>query len=398
MTHAVLDDAFIDSLAISVCDINRAVALPPSCYTDREFFEFEKEAIFNREWLCVGRESWVKEPGDYFTTSHVGEPIIVARTREGELKAMSAVCQHRAALVAEGHGSVRSFMCPYHHWTYALDGRLVSAPDMERAEEFDCAAIRLPEIRLETWLGFIFINFDLDAAPLGPRLTGLTDALANYDLANADGASRGEALGAGWGQKYAWNWKVHFENSNDSYHANKLHKGFNEIMPTALASFPEMPEGSAGYYRDGPTLEKDAGFNPTDRAILPIFPKLTDKERGRVIFANIPPSFTLFARVDLVVFNIIHVQGPEEIATGSGWLVAPGVSKQPRFQERKQMTSSANPEVQRQDRHVDALVQTGLRSRYATRGRYSWQEGAQAIFNNWLVDRYRASWGKRKPG
>ena len=97
-----LDDAFFASLDSSVRDLAEAESLPPRCYTDPAFYAFETEAVFNHEWLCVGRESWLAEPGDYFTTRIVGEPIVVARTRKGELKAMSSVCQHRGMLVPFG--------------------------------------------------------------------------------------------------------------------------------------------------------------------------------------------------------------------------------------------------------------------------------------------------------
>jgi hypothetical protein len=95
-------DAFFDGLSRSTESVETAETLPPSCYTDADFYAFEKEALFNHEWLCVGRVDWVKEQGDYFTTTIIGEPIIVTRNRSDEIKAMSAVCQHRSMLVAEG--------------------------------------------------------------------------------------------------------------------------------------------------------------------------------------------------------------------------------------------------------------------------------------------------------
>jgi hypothetical protein len=102
---------------------------------------------------------------------------------------MSAVCQHRAMLVAEGRGNARGFVCPYHHWVYSLNGDLVNAPAMERACGFDKKAVRLPAFKVEVWLGFIFINFDAEAPPLAPRLKAVEAAVANYDLANAEGLS-----------------------------------------------------------------------------------------------------------------------------------------------------------------------------------------------------------------
>src|ERR1044072_7505335 len=110
------DDAFFAALGRSSVAVGRAETLPPRCYTDPEFFEFEKEAIFNHEWLCVGREDWIRNPGDYFTTSIIGEPLVITRNARREIKAMSSVCQHRAMLVAEGCGNARALLCPYHHW------------------------------------------------------------------------------------------------------------------------------------------------------------------------------------------------------------------------------------------------------------------------------------------
>jgi nitrite reductase/ring-hydroxylating ferredoxin subunit len=175
-------DAFFDGLSRSVEDVETAETLPPSCYTDADFYAFEKEALFNHEWLCVGRVDWVKEQGDFFTTTIIGEPIIVTRNRNDEIKAMSAVCQHRAMLVAEGRGNTRGFVCPYHHWVYSLNGDLVNAPAMERTCDFNKKAIKLPTFKVEIWLGFIFINFDEAAPPLAPRLTAVETAIANFDL------------------------------------------------------------------------------------------------------------------------------------------------------------------------------------------------------------------------
>ena len=119
----LLTDPFFADLEASDGGIESAITLPPACYTDEAFYRFEQEALFNHEWLCVGRESQVAEPGDYFTTRIIGEPIVVVRNPAGDIRAMSAVCQHRAMLVAEGAGNTRGFVCPYHHWVYSLDGR-----------------------------------------------------------------------------------------------------------------------------------------------------------------------------------------------------------------------------------------------------------------------------------
>ncbi|MGH8446866.1 MAG: aromatic ring-hydroxylating oxygenase subunit alpha [Solimonas sp.] len=387
MKGNLFTDAFFDGLESSVLDIGNAETLPPACYTSPAFFEFEKDALFGREWLCVGRESWAANPGDYFTTSIAGEPIVVVRSRDGQLKALSSVCQHRAMLVAEGSGNTRAFICPYHHWSYGLDGRLIGAPAMEKTCNFDKDKIRLPEFKVELWLGFVFINFDTAAAPLAPRLQALTEVLANWELATAEGPKPDAPV------RYPFNWKVMFENNNDGYHANKLHKGpLHDFVPSQLASFPELPADTAGYYRLNGTTHPDASFNATQKAILPIFPKLTPDERSRMVFANIPPTLSLVMTCDMAIFLILRADTSETHYMDTGVLVAPGAMKNPSFEHRLAATMQAAAVIMAQDQHVDELVQVGLRSRYAPRGRYSWQEGAQLQFNCWLVPRYREHW------
>jgi nitrite reductase/ring-hydroxylating ferredoxin subunit len=390
MRADLLTDAFFDGFETSAIDLDRAETLPPACYTDPGFYEFEKEALFAREWLCVGRVDWVKEPGDFFTTQIVGEPIVVTRNREGQIRAMSSVCQHRAMLVAEGKGNTRGFVCPYHHWVYSLNGDLVNAPAMERTCDFDKKSVALPSFKVEIWLGFIFINFDADAPPLAPRLTAVDTAIANYDLTNA------VDLTPMTGQ-FAWNWKVMFENNNDGYHASKLHRGpLHDFVPSELAVFPDAEAEAAGFLRFNGTLHADASFNATQRAVLPVFPKLTTEDRERMTFANVPPTLSLVMTSDLVIYLILRATGPDTMEQDTGLLVAPGATEQPGFGERLEMLMTSAGKIIAQDMHVDAQVQMGLKSRFATRGRYSWQEGAQSQFNRWLVPRYQAAWKSMK--
>jgi phenylpropionate dioxygenase-like ring-hydroxylating dioxygenase large terminal subunit len=387
----ILNDAFFDSLDSSAIALDAAESLPPACYTDADFYKFEREAIFAREWLCVGREEWVKEPGDYFTTALVDEPIIVSRTRENELKAMSSVCQHRSMLVAEGHGNTRGFVCPYHHWTYGLDGHLVNAPAMNKTCDFDKTKYGLPNFKVEVWQGFIFVNLDANAAPLAPRLADLAEVLAPFEMATLTGPRPTDP------GKFAWNWKVMFENNNDGYHANRLHRGhLHDFIPSRLASFPELAEDTAGYYRFNGTTHPDASFNVTQKAILPIFPKLDEEARNRVLFANIPPTLSLVVTCDMIIYLIVRATGPETQEMDTGLLFAPGAMEDPAFDDKMAMILHAAGKIIAQDLHVDELVQVGLRSRFAVRGRYSWQEGAQREFNRWLVQRYKTCWDRLK--
>jgi phenylpropionate dioxygenase-like ring-hydroxylating dioxygenase large terminal subunit len=390
MATPLLTDDFFQSFDSAIVDLDRAETLPAACYVSGEFYEFEKRALFDHEWLCVGREDQLKAPGDYFTTQIIGEPIVVARARDGVLRAMSAVCQHRGMLVAEGAGNLRGFVCPYHHWVYGLDGRLVNAPAMERTCDFDKTKVGLPQFKVEIWQGFIFINFDPDAAPLAPRLARVAEAIAGYDLANSEIAQTMTG-------QFAWNWKVMFENNNDGYHASKLHQGpLHDFIPSERAIFPASDPNDAGFLRFNGTLHPDASFNPTQRAVLPVFPRLSEEDRARMTFANVPPTLSLVLTSDTVIYLILRATGPETMEQDTGLLVAPGAMEDPSFPHRLEMIMTSAGKIIAQDMHVDSLVQVGLRSRFAPRGRYSWQEGAQGQFNHWLVPRYRAAWAQMR--
>jgi phenylpropionate dioxygenase-like ring-hydroxylating dioxygenase large terminal subunit len=392
MLNGIFSDDFFAGLDSSTLDLAHARTLPPACYTDPDFFEFEKEAVFGHEWLCVGREAWALNPGDYFTTRTVGEPLIIVRGQDGALRALSAVCRHRAALVAEGRGHADTLVCPNHKWAYALDGQLIDAPDIESSCGQDTAGTRLPELKLELWMGFVFVNFDAQAAPLGPRLSTIAGVIGNWNLASAQGPIPAK------GERFACNWKVMLENNNDGYHANKLHRGpLHDFVPSELAWFPsDLPDDTGGYYRFNGTLHPDASFNPTQKALMPIFPGLTEEERGRVMFANIPPTLSLGFTCDLIMYFILRPDGSDSHEMDFGLLFAPGAMEQPGFDQKLAAIQQVMAEITVQDIHVDTAIQLGLRSRFAPRGRYSWQEGAQLQLNRWLAPRYQAGWERMK--
>lgn len=385
----LLTDQFFDSFASSVKPTEEAETLPPECYTSDEFYRFEKEAIFYHEWLCVGREEWAAEPGDYFTATHANEPIIIARGRDGKLNAMSAVCQHRAMLVAEGKGNVRSFVCPYHHWTYDLDGKLVGAPAMSKTCNFKKEENNLPPMQVEVWHGFVFINFDPEAQSLVSRLGPLEPVVANFGFETLRGPEPVV-------ETFDWNWKVQFENNNDGYHASRLHQGLHDYIPSSLASFPTVPRETAGYYRLNGTLHKNAAFNPTEKALFPVFPNLTEEEQNRLLFVNLPPSLSLVVTNDAVIYIIMDAVSATSHKVTFGSLYLPEAMEDPLFETKRAETDAYTNSIFAQDLHTDLLVQQGLGSKFAPRGRYSWQEDAQRQLNVWLVDRYRKEWDRRR--
>ncbi|MFD0978302.1 aromatic ring-hydroxylating oxygenase subunit alpha [Tropicimonas aquimaris] len=196
----------------------RAEAMPPEVYTSQAFVEAELEHIFGKEWFCVGRASTLPEPGDYTTVDLAGQPVAVVRDRDGALRAVSNVCLHRMSTMLQGRGHTRAITCPYHGWTYNLDGRLRGAPGMGLNEGFCKQDYRLPQVRCEEWLGWVFVSLAPDAAPVAERYGKLLDLVGDFDMGGYVESFQ---------ETHVWdtNWKVLAENFMESYHLPVCHMG-----------------------------------------------------------------------------------------------------------------------------------------------------------------------------
>jgi phenylpropionate dioxygenase-like ring-hydroxylating dioxygenase large terminal subunit len=383
----VFTEEFLASFDASITDVTTACTLPPEIYTDDTFLSFERDAVFSREWLCVGLAGQVAEPGDYLTTTANGEPIIIARGKDAVVRAFSAVCRHRGMQIADDAGNCGTFTCPYHQWVYGLDGRLLGAPAMERTADFDKKQIGLPRLAVEVWQGFLFVNFDTDAPALGPTLRRYEPYLEHYDLEHA------VCPGTFTLTDLPWNWKVMFENFNDGYHANRLHHTIQDFCPSRLAAFPvPWDDASNVIFRTNGYTHIDGGFNATTKALLPVFPQLTEEERWRSTFALVPPSLCMGTAPDQAFFFIVRPKTVDTIDVEIGYLLHPSALEHPMFEHLFKMSDAGVQVFVAQDRDATTKVQRGLHSRFAIRGRYSWQEESHVQFNRWLVQRYRRHW------
>jgi phenylpropionate dioxygenase-like ring-hydroxylating dioxygenase large terminal subunit len=190
--------------------------IPARCYYDEDIYKFEVEHILKKNWLAIGRWDWAEKPGDYFTTTMFGEPLVIVRDRAGTLRCLVNACRHRwARVVDEGSGNTSVLMCPYHRWTYNLDGTL-RAVSRESIPGFDKDNCALPSLPLEIWEGTIFINFDPKAAPLAPQLTGLEPFISRFRLGEMRTAGRVT-------YDTSWNYKYSFETGYEAYHHCGIH-------------------------------------------------------------------------------------------------------------------------------------------------------------------------------
>jgi phenylpropionate dioxygenase-like ring-hydroxylating dioxygenase large terminal subunit len=207
--------------------------LPWSWYTDEEVLRREQERIFRRSWQYAGPAEHIAEP-ETFLASRAGDvPVVVVRDRDGELRGFVNVCRHRGSVVAEGRGRRATLQCPYHAWTYGLDGTLRAAPRADREARFDASGLSLVPVAVGTWGPFVFVNPDAEASPLSETLGRLPELVP--DLATFRFHHRGE-------YELAANWKIACENFLECYHCPVAHPGFSSTVDVS----PDNYELEAG--------------------------------------------------------------------------------------------------------------------------------------------------------
>lgn len=205
-------------LAQATAPLARARAMPAGFYTSEDIFAREQAEIFRKRWIFVGREDETPAPGDYRAIDTVGGPVLLIRGEDGEPRAFANFCRHRGALLAEGTGNCQRIVCPYHAWSYFLDGRLYGCPDMADAEDFDRVENGLVRVRMERWAGFLFICFDADTPPLAVTLGDMPERMASHRLG---------AMRCTWKIELecGCNWKLLLENAMETYHTGTVHRG-----------------------------------------------------------------------------------------------------------------------------------------------------------------------------
>ncbi|HZG35740.1 MAG TPA: aromatic ring-hydroxylating dioxygenase subunit alpha [Gaiellaceae bacterium] len=231
---------------------------PWEWYSDPAVLRLERDRIFRRSWQYAGRAEQVAEPGSYFTCDAGGVPLVVVRDREGDVRALLNVCRHRGSLVCEGEGRRETLQCPYHAWTYGLDGSLRAAPRAEHEPGFDRDALALLPAAVDTWGPFVFVNPDADAAPLAETLGELPQlvAAAGLDVESLRFLHRSHSA-------YEANWKLLCENYLECYHCQVAHPGFSKVVDVSKDAYV-LTESRFVSSQYGPVKERWSGaFDPT---------------------------------------------------------------------------------------------------------------------------------------
>ena len=378
----------LDRIRLSALDVSEARTMPAGAYTSPEFFAFEKEKVFYREWLCLGHQNQLAGPGSAFTISVVDEPLIVLRDRENAIHVFSAICPHRGFPVVRGniHESCTHdrLVCPYHRWTFDLGGRLLGAPHMTRTIDDEAlrAETTLREFRMEIVQGFIFVNFDDDAAPLRPTLSKFEDECTNYgipDMVPMPSLVRTDLR---------FNWKIMHENALEPYHTMFVHDGYHDLAPARLAAFMPFEDNDGQIMHPTGFLKGVDGMNPFGRAPFPVIPTLTDTQRGHIMYGSLPPTMFFGLKPDQVFVFLILPQGPDTITLVTMFLVPRSTLHMKHFDWAYQSQLSASAVFGQQDVEANLVMQEGFKSRFVRPGRYSHLEETLPQFNRWLLRRY----------
>ena len=337
--------------------------LPPPVYNSHDFFDLEVEKIFRAEWICVGHVSQVAKVGDYFTLEVLGEPIVVARGAD-RIRVMSSVCLHRWAPVVEGEGNTKVFSCPFHRWGYALDGQLLGAPFMDKAEDFVPKASRLPELRTEIVeaLGLIFITFSGSAEPLTPRLSEMIKRLENWRMHELVAVAPAV-------MDAKFNWKIQLETGMECYHHFAAHAGRFEVNYPTRLSWCEESRAAWSICHSPPRPEL-----PVEDLTMgfPVMPHLTPDEQRAFDLYHIFPLTRLSAFCDRINFRILLPTGPQRTWSKMFWLVRPEVAADPELVACCVAGSQGfSDQSTKEDYDINLMQQVGANSVLARPGRLS---------------------------
>ena len=353
-----------------------ARSLPQRFFLSPEIFAEEQKKIFSKQWVLAEHQSRIAKAGDYFTTEVAGESLIIVRDKHGGVHGFYNVCRHRGSRLIEiRNGQCAAIQCPYHAWTYALDGRLLGAPQMDEVSGFDKTDYSLHAVNLALWEGFIFVNL----ADASPQRTGYI-SLDKWFAPLAGKFSRWNLSALRSAKRIAYdvraNWKLVFENYSECYHCLGVHPELSKISPSDSAE-NDLTEGPflGGFMR----IAKGKSLTMSGNACALPVGGFGNEDFGFVFYYSIFPNMLLSLHPDYVMVHKLEPQSPERTLILCDWFFHPNAFERDDF----------NPDdaigfwdmVNKQDWHVCELSQQGIASRAYKPGPYSARESIPAAWD-----------------
>jgi Rieske 2Fe-2S family protein len=347
-----------------------ARTLPQPYFVSPGIFAEEQAKIFAKQWLLVGHQSQIAQAGDYFVVQVANESLIVVRDQRSTIRGFYNVCRHRGTRLKEdacGHAS--AIQCPYHAWTYGLDGRLIGAPHMDEVTGFDKADYSLHALNLTLFEGFIFINLTSDPMPLEQWLAPLAGRFSHWNLPRLRSARRIE-------YDVQANWKLIFENYSECYHCPGVHPMLSKVSPYDSAE-NDLVEGPflGGFM----SIKKGASLTMSGNACALPVGDIKGEDHNRVFYYSIFPNTLLSMHPDYVMVHQLWPQTSNRTLILCDWFFHPQAFSRDDFQpndaiEFWDMTN-------KQDWHVCELSQQGIASRAYEPGPYSARESIPAAWD-----------------
>ena len=353
-----------------------AETLPRWCYAAPEWHAREIDTIFLKLWSFVGRVDEIPNPGDFKAVDDLpGGPVVLVRGRDGTIRAFANVCRHRGAKVAEGKGNCRNaLVCPYHGWTYGLDGRLAGAPDMERTLDFDKSKIALKTLALDQWAGNLFVRFADTGPSLAEQLGDFPEQLAPYNLADMVCTKQVDF-------DVGCNWKYIFENALESYHTDFVHRA--TLGPQRAEDVDTKGDWHAIFLPG----EKSVSVLPGEHPPFPRIAGISGRAAKGTYFTAVYPCTQFACAVDSMWWLRFTPTGPESTHVNIGFCFPRTSAAMPDFEDK------AKPYYKRwqagipEDNLISQAQQSGAHSIGHLPGRFSWRERAVYQIANYVLDR-----------
>lgn len=388
-----LESIFTAILAAAAKPLVQSVTLPAASYTEPAFQEFETAEIFQKEWISTCHVSQIPNAGDFVRVDICGEPMLVVRGKDMTVRVLSRTCRHRGMdLMPSGfghpdEGNKRVILCPYHLWSYDLGGKLVGAPEMQRAEGFDRSEVCLHEFRSEIWEGFVFVTLSADVPPISEKYRRLNEQfLGKWNMADGD-----LVWSAHW--ECDFNWKILLENFMEAYHHMGAHmKTLEPFLPArGCWTEPYDPEFSCMHLPLKASMKEEILATGNPGTAFPIFPGLgiDDCVEWGVYLGF--PNFLLFTAPDRVYWYRLLPTGPETCTLMTTMIVPKAAKNLPNYEEVLKKEVKGGIDFHMEDMEVCVATQRGMRSVGHAPGRLSHLEEPIWHFEKYLAEVIRRS-------
>jgi Rieske 2Fe-2S family protein len=366
-------------LATVRVSLDEATTLPGRYYHDPAILKEEQTRIFSKMWLCVGREEDLAGPGDYVTRAVGTESVVVVRDASGALNAFHNVCRHRGSRLIEepsGRGLAR-IQCPYHAWTYDLEGKLKTAPHMDEVKQFDRARYPLHRVRLATWSGFVFVTLSPETPALETHLGEMAHYFDRYDMAGLRNGKRVTYT-------VESNWKILCENYSECYHCFLVHPQLNRISHYRSGEIDLINQATVGGYMElrEPEFNSMTLDGTTTR---PPFPGILPEDHRRIHYYIIYPNLFLSLHPDYVMTHTLWPIAAGRTEIVCEFLFAADEVAKPGFDPKDAVDFW--DETNKQDWKVCERTQLGVQSSAYDRGRLSRLEWMTHTFDRFVADR-----------